>query len=98
MLSSVGWDMDLSVIWHEDKEGEDTHPTHDLLLDIGTRILALASFETLQKLEKLNGKTERNWFSPSITYSSPRITESQVATLALSKEEKKRNELSPSSI
>ena len=52
--------MDLSVIWYEDKEGEDTHPTHDLLLDIGTRILALASFETLQKLEKLNGKTERN--------------------------------------
>jgi Trk K+ transport system NAD-binding subunit len=60
MLSSVGWDMDLSVIWYEDKEREDMYPAHGLLLNIGTRILVLASLETLQKLEKLNGKTERN--------------------------------------
>ena len=57
-----GWDiarlereLDLSVLYYQSSEIHDIHPAPDLNLLPGDHILVLASIETLQHLNKLNG-------------------------------------------
>ncbi|MFZ5916831.1 MAG: potassium channel family protein [Chloroflexota bacterium] len=57
----VGWsvqqleaEFNVSVVCHDGSQGTDLHPRADLCLQVGDRVLLLASLETLKRLQGLN--------------------------------------------
>lgn len=47
-------ELDLSVVCHQGKDVTDLHPAPDLSLDVGDKVLVLASLETLKRLNDMS--------------------------------------------